>query len=424
MFKMSEKFDVIIVGAGPAGSAAAYSLAKMGFNVLMIERGKYPGAKNVMGGRMYAYALNRLIPEFWKEAPIERKVTREKLTLQGEKASITLDFMDEELREPPNSYTILRGKFDQWFAGKAVEAGATLVSSIRVDDLIRENNRITGIVAGTDRIQANVVIAADGAVSLLSEKAGLKKFDVLQFALGIKEIIELPEKTIEERFNLASGEGAAQLFVGHCTKGIPGGGFIYTNKTSLSVGIVVYINSLIEKKIESHELIREFNTNPAVAALIEGGKILEYSAHVIPETSRSELFTDGMLVVGDAGGLIVNSGITLRGIDMAIASGVAAAEAVKKAAQENDFSKQSLSYYEELLKRDFVLQDKETFKKAPEFLQNERLYTLYPEFVCRLFHRLVLVDGPKKRAFDELLEESKGNRIQMFLDMLRGMRSL
>lgn len=424
MFKMSEKFDVIIVGAGPAGSAAAYSLAKMGFNVLMIERGKYPGAKNVMGGRMYAYALNRLIPEFWKEAPIERKVTREKLTLQGEKASFTLDFMDEELREPPNSYTILRGKFDQWFAGKAVEAGATLVSSIRVDDLIRENNRITGIVAGTDRIQANVVIAADGAVSLLSEKAGLKKFDVLQFALGIKEIIELPEKTIEERFNLASGEGAAQLFVGHCTKGIPGGGFIYTNKTSLSVGIVVYINSLIEKKIESHELIREFNTNPAVAALIEGGKILEYSAHVIPETSRSELFTDGMLVVGDAGGLIVNSGITLRGIDMAIASGVAAAEAVKKAAQENDFSKQSLSYYEELLKRDFVLQDKETFKKAPEFLQNERLYTLYPEFVCRLFHRLVLVDGPKKRAFDELLEESKGNRIQMFLDMLRGMRSL
>ncbi|MFZ3169658.1 MAG: FAD-dependent oxidoreductase [Candidatus Methanoperedens sp.] len=421
---MSEKFDVIIVGAGPAGSAAAYSLTRMGFNVLMVERGKYPGAKNVMGGRMYAYALNRLIPEFWKEAPIERKVTHEKLTLQGEKASFTLDFMDEELREPPNSYTILRGKFDQWFAGKAVEAGATLVSSIRVDDLIRENNRITGIVAGTDSIQANVVIAADGAVSLLSEKARLKKFDVLQFALGIKEIIELPEKTIEERFNLASGEGAAQLFVGHCTKGIPGGGFIYTNKTSLSVGIVVYINSLIEKKIESHELIREFNTNPTVAALIEGGKILEYSAHVIPETSRSELFTDGMLVVGDAGGLIVNSGITLRGIDMAIASGVAAAEAVKKAAQENDFSKQSLSYYEELLKRDFVLQDKETFKKAPEFLQNERLYTLYPEFVCRLFHRLVLVDGPKKRAFDELLEESKGNRIQMFLDMLKGMRSL
>jgi electron transfer flavoprotein-quinone oxidoreductase len=421
---MSEKFDVIIVGAGPAGSAAAYSLAKMRFNVLLIERGKYPGAKNVMGGRMYAYALNRLIPEFWKEAPVERKVISERLTLQGEIASFTMDFTDEELREPPNSFTILRAKFDQWFAGKAVEAGATLVPGIRVDNLIRDNNRITGIVAGTDRIEANVVIAADGAVSLMSEKAGLKKFDLKQFALGMKEIIELPEKTIEERFNLASGEGAAQLFVGKCTKDIPGGGFIYTNKSSLSVGIVIYIDRVIEKKIESHDIIREFNTNPEVARLIEGGKILEYCAHVIPETSRSELFTDGMLVAGDAGGLVVNNGITLRGMDMAIASGVATAEAVKMAFKKNDFSKESLSYYEELLRKDFVLQDKETFKKASGFLQNERLYALYPEFVCRLFHRLTLVKGPKKRAYDEVLEESKGIRMQMFLDMLRGIRAL
>ncbi|MCX9084148.1 MAG: FAD-dependent oxidoreductase [Candidatus Methanoperedens sp.] len=421
---MSEKFDIIIVGSGPAGSAAAYSLAKMRFNVLMVERGKYPGAKNVMGGRMYAYALNRLIPQFWKEAPVERKVVREKLTIQSEKASFTLDFMDEELREPPNSFTILRARFDPWFANKAVEAGATLVTGIRVDDLMWENKKVTGIIAGTDKIETNVVIAADGAVSLMAEKARLKKFDVKLFALGMKEIIELPEKTIEERFNLASGEGAAQLFVGNCTKEIPGGGFIYTNKTSLSVGIVIYIDKLIEKKIESHEIIREFNTNPEVARLIEGGKILEYSAHVIPEASRSELFTDGLLVAGDAGGLVVNSGLTLRGMDMAIASGVAAAETVKRAAEKNDFSKESLSYYEELLKRDFVLQDKKTFEKASEFLQNERLYTLYPEFVCRLFHRLTLVKGPKKRAFDELLEVSKGKRIQMCVDMLKAMRSI
>jgi len=421
---MSEKFDAIIVGAGPAGSAAAYSLAKMGFNVLIVERGKYPGAKNVMGGRMYAYALDRLIPEFWKEAPVERKVTHERLTLQGGKASLTLDFMDEELLEPPNSFTILRAEFDQWFAGKAVEAGAALVPGIRVDDLIRENSRITGIVAGTDKIEANVVIASDGAASLLAEKAGLRKSDVKQFALGMKEIIELPQKTIEERFNLAGTEGAAQLFVGRCTKGIPGGGFIYTNTSSLSVGAVAYKKKLIGKKIEAHEIIREFNTNPEVAKLIEGGKILEYSAHVIPEASGSELFTDGMLIAGDAAGLVVNSGVTLRGMDMAIASGVAAAKAVKNAFEKNDFSKKGLSYYEELLKRDFVLQDKETFKRAPEFLQNERLYTLYPEFVCRLFHRLTLVNGPKKKVFDELLEETKGKRTQMFLDMLRALRAV
>jgi len=421
---MAEKFDAIIVGAGPAGCAAAYSLAKIGFNVLMVERGKYPGAKNVMGGRMYAYALNRLIPDFWKEAPVERCVTHEKLTLLSDKSSVTLDFQDEELLEPPNSFTILRARFDQWFANKAVEAGATLISNIRVDDLLWKDKRVVGIVAGTDKLEAKVVIAADGAVSLMAEKAGLKKFMAKEFAIGMKEIIELPEKMIEDRFNLANGEGAAQLFIGQCTRQIPGGAFIYTNRTSLSLGIVVYINQLIESKVEAYELMREFNSNPAIAKLIAGGKLLEYSAHVIPEASHTGLFTDGLLVVGDAAGLLVNSGITLRGMDMAIASGMAAAETVKIAIEKNDFSKKTLSHYERLLKNDFVLADMRTFKRAPEFLQNKRLYSMYPKLVCRLFHRLALVRGPKKRLFDELLEETKGNRIQIIQDLIRGFRSM
>ncbi len=421
---MSEKFDVIIVGAGPAGSAAAYSLAKMGFNVLMVERGKYPGAKNVMGGRMYAYALNRLIPDFWKEAPVERCVTHEKLTLLGDKASVTLDFQDEEFLDPPNSFTILRAKFDQWFANKAVEAGATLIPNIRVDDLLWKDKKITGIVAGTDKLEANVIIAADGAVSLMAEKAGLKKFLAKEFAIGMKEIIELPEKTIEERFNLTGEEGAAQLFIGQCTRQIPGGAFVYTNKTSLSLGIVVYINQLIENKVEAYEIMREFNSNPAIAKLIAGGKLLEYSAHVIPEASRTGLFTDGLLVVGDAAGLIVNSGITLRGMDMAIASGMAAAEAIKIAIGKNDFSKKTLSHYERLLKNDFVLADMRTFKRSPAFLQNTRLYSLYPEIACKLFHRLAVVKGSKKRLFDEILEETKGKKVQIIRDLIRGLRAM
>ncbi len=421
---MTEKFDAIIVGAGPGGSAAAYLLAKMGFNVLILERGKYPGAKNIMGGRMYAHALNRLIPGFWKEAPVERMVTREKLTLLCNKASFTLDFQDKELLEPPNSFTILRAKFDQWFAGKAVEAGATLVPSIRVDDLLWKNKRVAGIVAGGDAIEANVVIAGDGAASIMAEKAGLKKFETKEFAIGMKEIIEMPEQVIEDRFNLASAEGAAQLFIGECTKQIPGGGFIYTNRTSLSVGIVVYINQLIEKRIEAHEIIREFNSNPAIAKLIAGGKIMEYSAHVIPEASHTRLFTDGMLVVGDAAGLLVNSGFTVRGMDMAIASGMAAAQAVRIAMERNDFSKKSLSHYEYMLKNDFVLKDRGTFKRAPEFLQNARLYSLYPELACRLFHRLALVKGEKKKVFDEILEETRGERVQILLDMIKGMKAI
>ena len=151
---------------------------------------------------------------------------------------------------------------------------------------------------------------------------------------------------------------------------------------------------------------------------------MEYSAHVIPEAPRTGLFTDGMLVVGDAGGLLVNSGITLRGMDMAIASGMAAAGASKVALEMNDFSKKSLSYYEKLLKNDFVLKDRDTFKRAPEFLQNIRLYSLYPELACRLFHRLALVKGEKKRLFNELLEETGGKRSKILLDMIRGLRAL
>ena len=422
--KMSEKFDAIIVGAGPAGCAAAYSLAKMGFHVLIVERGKYPGAKNVMGGRMYAYALNRLIPDFWKEAPVERCVTHEKLTFLGNKSSVTFDFQDEELLDPPNSFTLLRARFDQWFANKAVEAGATLISNIRVDDLLWKDKKITGIVAGTDKLEANVVIAADGAVSLMAEKAGLKKFLAKEFAIGMKEIIELPEKVIEDRFNLANGEGTAQLFIGQCTRHIPGGAFVYTNRNSLSLGIVVYINQLIESKVEAYELMRAFNSNPAIAKLIAGGKIVEYSAHVIPEASRTGLFTDGLLVVGDAAGLLVNSGITLRGMDMAIASGMAAAEAIKIAIEKNDFSKKTLSHYERLLKNDFVLADMHTFKRSPAFLQNTRLYSAYPELACRLFHRLAVVKGPKKRLFDEILEETKGKKVQIIRDLIRGLRAM
>lgn len=422
---MTEKVDVVIVGAGPAGCAAAYSLAKMGYNVVMVERGKYAGAKNVIGGRMYSHALNRLIPNFWKEAPLERQVVREKTTFLCDEASVTIDFQDKGLLDPPNSFTLLRAKFDKWFADKAVEVGATLIPNIRVDSLLWKGKKIAGVVAGPDTLEANVVIAADGAVSFMAEKAGLTKFRPNDFAIGMKEIIELPESVIEDRFNLSGEEGAAQLLIGHCTKGIVGGGFIYTNRSSISVGLVVNISHLMEGKVEAHELMRQFNMNPVVEKLIAGGKMVEYSAHVVPEVGRStRLFTDGLLAVGDAGGLLVNSGVTIRGMDLAIASGIAAAETLKRAFEKNDFSKKSLSNYESRLKKDFVLRDKDTFRRVPEFLLNPRLYSLYPDLICRIFHRLASVDGEKDRIFDLIREETKGKRIWILSDLIRAARAL
>lgn len=422
---MTEKVDVVIVGAGPAGSAAAYSLAKMGYHVVMVERGKYVGAKNMFGGRMYSHALNRLIPNFWKEAPVERQVVREKTTLLCDEASVTIDFQDKELLNPPNSFTLLRAKFDKWFADKAVEVGATLIPNIRVDSLLWKDNKIAGVVAGPDTLEANVVIAADGAVSSMAEKAGLTKFHPKDFAIGMKEIIELPERVIEDRFNLSGEEGAAQFLIGHCTKGIVGGGFIYTNRSSISVGLVVNTRHLMEGRVEAQELMGQFNMNPLIEKLIAGGKIVEYSAHVVPEGGRgTELFTDGLLAVGDAGGLLVNSGVTTRGMDYAIASGIAAAETVRLAFEKDDFSKKGLSDYESRLKKDFVLRDKDTFRGVPEFLLNPRLYSLYPDIICRIFHRLALVRGEKDRIFDLIKEETKGKKIWILSDLIRGARAL
>jgi len=308
----------------------------------------------------------------------------------------------------------LRAKFDQWFAEKAGEAGAIIVTKQVVDDIIRENDKIVGIISGEDKIMADVVILANGAMSLLTEKAGLSKCHTPEeTALGIKEVIELPEQTINERFNVNEGEGAAQLFMGSLTKGMFGGGFLYTNRESLSLGMVVGIADLMARQppVEAPELIEDFKARPEIARLIRGGETVEYSAHIIGEgglKSIPRLFDNGILVTGDAAGFTLNTGITVRGMEFAIASGVMAAKTVKRAKEKNDFSSTTLAYYEQLLKDSFVIKDLTTFQKAPEVLNNQRLFNLYPEFACNLFEKLMYIgEQPKKKLSTVILSEVK-----------------
>ncbi len=185
---MVEKVDTIVVGAGPAGSATAYSLAETGHEVLLVERAKTPGEKNVSGGVLFGSVLHKLIPNFWEEAPVERTITKRSLILLAGDSSVSLDFTSPKLGKPPHSgYSIIRNEFDQWFAKRAEEAGALLATGIRVDTLLWENKRIVGIKAGDDEIKANVVVAADGINSILTEQAGLRKtLQSKNIGLGIK----------------------------------------------------------------------------------------------------------------------------------------------------------------------------------------------------------------------------------------------
>ncbi|MCX5853848.1 MAG: FAD-dependent oxidoreductase, partial [Deltaproteobacteria bacterium] len=323
-----DKFDVIIAGAGLAGLGAAYTLAGKGLEVLVLERGDYPGAKNVTGGRLYLNPVRRLFPGLFEEAPLERFITHEGVSLLAKDRSVNIVYSGNELREQPHqSYSILRAKFDRWLAEKVEEKGGMIISKTRVDDVIKESGRIMGVVAWGDELRADVVIACDGVLSLLSEKAGLRTPGAPHDnALGIKEVIALDSGLINDRFNLEGNEGTARLFVGEVTRGKFGGGFLYTNKESVSLGVVVGIQDVAgdERSIDVPALLDEFKGRPEIAPLIKGGSTVEYSAHVIPEggfKGMGNLYGNGILAAGDAAGLALNIGFTVRGMEYALASG-------------------------------------------------------------------------------------------------------
>ncbi len=430
---MEDKFDAIIVGAGLAGSTAACRLAREGLEVVLIERGPYPGAKNLSGGVLYGRFLNDLFPNLWEEAPIERYITNQRVSFLTEQASFNIDFKNQAFRQPPyNAVSVLRGKLDRWLGEKAEEAGAMLVPGIRVDKVLIENNRAVGVVAGDEEMRADVVIAADGANSFLARQAGLRRrFEMGHLAVGVKELIGLPRETIEERFNLTGDEGVGYGIVGFATRGVAGGGFLYTNKDSLSVGLVMHLDELIETGLKPSEVIEDFLTHPMLAPLIRGGRLLEYGAHLVPEGGLAmmpRLVMDGMLVAGDAAGLSINNGFVVRGMDLAMASGMAAADAVLDARKKNDFSAQSLGVYQRLLDQSFVMKDMHTYAGSPDFMKSERLYETYPELLVSLMTRIYQHDGtPREHLVPMLMKSIKESHLSLFSlagDGLKGARSL
>jgi len=398
-----ERVDVAIVGAGLAGLTCAHNLAKAGIDVLVVERGDYPGSKNVTGGRLYMNPIRQYMPEILDEAPFERYVAKEKLTMLSDDSSVTMELRSDAFtKKPHHSYTLIRPVFDKWLAEKAAAAGAAIVPKYKVEGLRRENGRITGIKAEGEEIAANVVVAADGAMSFIAEETGLRpKHNPDHFAVGVKETVELPRRVIEDRFNLHGDEGCAQLYFGSLTKGMTGGGFLYTNRESVSIGIVVSIGGLMKRSdhLDPSELMESFKQRPEIASIIEGGETVEYSAHAIPEggiQAIPRLYADGIIVVGDAAGFSLNMGIIVRGMDLAIASGAMAAQTIKAAKKRGDYSAVSLAEYESMLNDSFVMKDLRTFRNVWKVLSNRRLFEKYPQVVAAILEDLMWVGSNAK----------------------------
>lgn len=419
-----EKVDVIVVGGGLAGLSAAYGLARAGLEVMVLERGDYSGAKNVTGGRLYTSVVRDLYPELWEEAPFERAVTREAISMLADGRMATFEIAAEGFGgRRPQSFTVVRAKLDQYLAERTGEAGGMVIPKMKVDALLTEggrggasasgagggagaSGRVIGIRAGDDEIGADVVVVAEGVLGLLASEAGLRERPAAaDTALGYKEVIELPASVIEDRWHLNPGEGAAQLFMGSVTRGMMGGAFLYTNRGSVSLGIVVGMEPMRSRPddLESWQLLDELKANPAVAPLIKGGEVVEYSAHAVAEGGIAKvpaLLGDGYVMVGDAAGLSLNALITVRGMDFAIASGYHAAQAVAAAKAAGDTSAAGLAGYERALRESFVLKDLQTAADVPALLENRRLFTHYPEAVTKLMADIFTIGpGPTEKLF-------------------------
>jgi electron transfer flavoprotein-quinone oxidoreductase len=399
-----DSFNVIVIGAGLAGSACALMLARNGARVCVCERGARPGEKSLSGMVLYGRPLEAMIPFFWKEAPVERAVVRRRLSVLSQDSEVALDLRFEEFAHPPHNYTftVLRSRFDRWFAKQAEDAGATVLTGALVDDLVWNGDKVAGItLRGGTSLQADVVVSCEGTNAFLVEKAKLRdRFPHRKVAVGVKEVLALPREVMQERFGLEGDEGVAMEFFGESVKGLVGSAFLYTNKESLSVGLSCSVESLIQGKSPPAELLAQFKQHPSVRRWLRGAERLEYGAQMIPEGGYYGiplLVRDGFMVCGSAAGF-VGGAFYHEGSSMALLSGRLAAETILDARRRGDYSAKALKPYVQRLKESPVIKDLYQQRRLSAWChENPRFFRDYPDLAVELL-----------RDYFTLSEKTKG----------------
>ncbi|MCE6950090.1 FAD-dependent oxidoreductase [Cereibacter sphaeroides] len=408
---MKDHFDAIVVGAGPSGNACAYTMAKAGMNVLQIDRGEYPGSKNVQGAILYSDALERIIPDFREDAPLERHVGELRFWMLSEHSHSAGHYRTDQFEgDKPDRYTILRAPFDKWFSKKVREAGATLITETTVTNLVKnDEGRVVGVE--TDReggpIFADVVVLAEGVNGVVGQRAKLRpEVKPQHVALAVKETHFFPEETIRERFNLqGEDDGVVIEVLGSVSSGMVGTGFLYTNKESISIGVGCILSDFTRTQISPYELLDKFKNHPSVRPLIRGGEMKEYVAHLIPEGGYDaipNLTGDGWMIVGDAGQFV--NAVHREGSNLAMTTGRLAAESlVELKAKGLPPTNENLKLFRDKLADSFVMKDLKKYRKVPHLLEkNRQLFNAYPAEINRAIRTYFRVDGMDKKSKEGL----------------------
>ena len=370
--------DILIIGGGPSGLAASIHLADLlkqeGLNrrILLIEKGSSIGSHILSGAVIKADVFKELLPDIeFSEIPLNSIVTKDKTVLLSETGSFTLPFHVPFMNNKGN-YTASLSKLCRYLAKIAEEKGVEIYTGFSVSEILYKDGKVSGaktIDTGIDHngkqlenfqpgtsIDAKLTIFAEGTRGSLAKQL-IKKFDLDKdkncqvYSLGVKELWSVPEG------NINPGE------VFH-TMGYPlnlkefGGGFVYgLNDNKVAVGLVVGLD-YEDPTFDTHDAFQAWKITPFISRFLSGGKLVEYGAKTLPEGgyySVPKLYADNALIVGDSAGLLAMP--ALKGVHLAITSGMLAAKTAFSALRKNDFSEYVLSQYESLVKNSVIYKD-------------------------------------------------------------------
>ena len=378
--------DVLFVGAGPGTLASAYHLQQL-INthnervsstgegsavepmIAIIEKGREIGAHSFSGAVLDPVALHEIVPDFEKKGcPLEKKIDEEDVYYLSRKGAFRLPITPSQMNNHGN-YTLSLSKFTRWLGALAEEAGINVFPGFAGVEILEEDSVVTGVRTGDKGIgkngekrsnyepgidlRAKVTVFGDGSRGYLSKQLiSNHKLDAGKatqvYETGVKEVFEMPEGRVE-------GGRVVHTMGYPFKKDCVGGTWIYYLKDNLlSVGLVTPLDYK-DPFINPHEQLQQLKEHPTIAKILEGGKSIAYGAKVITAGgyySVPKLYTAGALLVGEAGGLVDMS--RLKGIHLAMKSGMLAAETILDALKRNDFSEPSLAPYEKAVYESYI----------------------------------------------------------------------